>query len=216
MIIRIELHFIETTVIEAYVVLSLLLLIIKEKGMEVMGYITIFFFILFILSLYFQNEKAEHKKKYETEILKEEKIINDYEKVKYLGGHPLVEISNTTDGNLYLLSDEIRYVDFITKKELFRIPLEDIKGCTAETKESITATRILMTGIFAFALKKQKKYVRIEFKNKLSDSNNIIMTNSNVNKIISDINKRRLYLREHYTEKNEENSSRESDDIISI
>ncbi len=168
-----------------------------------MWFFVLIMIILFIISLIHNMDKKNFKENYKKRITNSysstsgksstyQNLKREYNNVKYLGGHPLIDVSKVIDGSLYLLNNEIRYTDNFNKKELFKIPLNDIKNCCMETKESITATRLLLTGIFAFALKKKRKYIRVEFKNELNDTNNLILTANNVNQIISDINKTRL------------------------
>ncbi|MFW6030405.1 MAG: hypothetical protein ACOCRO_09150 [Halanaerobiales bacterium] len=168
----------------------------------------IFMLILLIAWFFWSLNFSNKQKSFINNFKDKHNIVEQFENVKYIGGHPLVSISNTVRGNLYIMEKAITYVDTIKTEELFSISLKDITKCSLETKESITATRMLLTGILAFALKKRKEYIRIQFKNKLNDFDNIIFSYSgNSADIIAKINKQRLKNQEQVEKIEEENKT---------
>lgn len=103
-------------------------------------------------------------------------------------------------GTLYVTPDVVSFWVVEGRKEkIFDIPVSTIKNCTVETKESLTVGRMLLVGLLAWALKKNKQYIRIEFSNELSESNNVVfyaVFNNETAKIIKAINEERLeYIR---------------------
>ena len=94
--------------------------------------------------------------------------------IQYLGGYPLAFSRKKNCGTLYMSKDKIIFWNNDKNETLFEIPVQQIKNCTLETKESLTGGKIVLFRIFACALKKNKKYIRIEFKNELDDFNNVV------------------------------------------
>ncbi|MFC5401498.1 hypothetical protein [Cohnella soli] len=124
-------------------------------------------------------------------------VLFSYKEIWYIGGHPLVDVREVKGGVLHICFDKIVYLNNINAllnplKPIFEIPMESIVVSAVETKESLTVSRILLTGILAFALKKNESYVRIEFNNELGSVSNVILSpNNNVlaSQIVAAINK---------------------------
>lgn len=151
--------------------------------------------IMLAVGSYYSNKRRDSIDKIKSNDRKN--FIKSYDLVDYLGGHPLIDVSKVKEGTLFIFSEKITFADTQNDKELFFIRIDDINNCSVETKESLTATRILLTGIFAWALKKNKSYVRVDFKNQLSNSNNVIFypkTNNNdsASSIVKTINETRI------------------------
>lgn len=76
--------------------------------------------------------------------------------MKYLGGHPCRE--KATTATVTLDDDGIRAR---VLKDFLNVPWSDVKGLSVEGPEQVekrvTVTRLLTTGLFAFALKKKSK-----------------------------------------------------------
>jgi hypothetical protein len=108
---------------------------------------------------------GKNKEKKNNEILTEQGYSVDKKIVsgKYLAGHPEIDnpVNSTTlffiDKKLVIMQTEV----FEEPKKLAEIYFDKISNITIEDKTTIekrvTVTRLLLTGIFAFALKKNKK-----------------------------------------------------------
>lgn len=114
--------------------------------------------------------------------------------IQYLGGYPLAFSRKNHYGTLYMSKDKITFWNDDKNEILFEIPFQQIKNCTLETKESLTGGKIVLFRIFKCALKKNKQYIRIEFKNELSDYNNAVFYSpiTPSEPIIQTINERRI------------------------
>ncbi|MNB98288.1 hypothetical protein D3C75_455360 [compost metagenome] len=125
-------------------------------------------------------------------------VLHTYREVNYLGGHPLVSVGSVNEGALFVAKDKVFYMDSAKNSNvLFEISIDSIIRCSVETKESLTAGRILLVGILAWAFKKYTSYVRIEFLDELKAVSNIVLTptQSNFNQaaeISSNINQIKL------------------------
>lgn len=76
---------------------------------------------------------------------------------------------------------KLSYIEDGTGKELFSIPLEDIVNAQCDTSERLTATRILLTGVLAFALKKKTYYIVITYNDSITETeqNVVFLPSSN-------------------------------------
>jgi hypothetical protein len=76
--------------------------------------------------------------------------------MKYLGGHPCRE--KATTATVTLDDDGVRAR---VLKDFLNVPWSDVKSLEVdgpdEVQRRVTATRLLATGVFAFALKKKTK-----------------------------------------------------------
>lgn len=80
----------------------------------------------------------------------------------YLGGHPLVEKSNTT-ANLSIRDNDLVIKLGALGKQGVTIPLKAITKVSIEDRESISAARVIMTGIIGLFWKKHKEFLKITF-----------------------------------------------------
>lgn len=118
---------------------------------------------------------------------------------KYLGGIPVFTISEPEDmriildnehGNMLIISND--------EKERELIPYSNIKSVTQETKESLSATRILLVGLLAFALKSKTKYYKICYINDIGEEYNVVFESNFSEKYVQKIlNNRYDYLKKH-------------------
>jgi hypothetical protein len=68
-------------------------------------------------------------------------------------------------------------------KVLWTMPYDKIKDIRIDTAENITATRLLLTGIFAFALKKRHNYLVIPFEDEHGMMQNPLFEGIHINDI---------------------------------
>lgn len=130
-------------------------------------------------------------------------VIDTYKDMRYLGGHPLVEVNEIKKGVLLICSDKIIYLNNLDSvlnslNPVFEISIDSINLSAIETKESLTVTRMLLVGILAFALKKNEKYVRVEYMDELGNIHNVIFApvlNSLAPQIAARINQTKLDFR---------------------
>ncbi len=107
--------------------------------------------------LFFYLVKGPEKKRREalrTYISPNENVIHQqHSGISYLGGHPPFG-SPFTDGSMVVTDKRII---FLKNEEagVFGIPYESMTKISMETKESLTATRVILTGIFAPLWKKR-------------------------------------------------------------
>jgi len=144
--------------------------------------------IVFILAFIGLKEKNDFKKKAKQS--GDKHFIDTH----YLGGHP-IETEGTKHGGLLINQEEIKFIKVhsISSGGTFKIDTDDILDCSLETKKSISAKRMLLVGLLAFALKKGKNYVRIKFEHKLGESEVVFNNTKGKNsKIVKEINKVRM------------------------
>ncbi|WP_438496715.1 hypothetical protein [Paenibacillus sp. IHBB 3054] len=138
-----------------------------------MGFLVVVLLIMIIITW-----RDSAKKIANTETGKNElpNILHTYRDVNYLGGHPLVPVGSVNEGTFYISQDKISYMDSTNNsKMLFEIFIVNVKKCSIENKESLTAGRILLVGILAWAFKKNTSYIRIEFYDELGNVSNLIL-----------------------------------------
>jgi hypothetical protein len=56
------------------------------------------------------------------------------------------------------------------EKGIFKIPYDDMVSVSMETKESLTATRVILVGILAPLWKKKEPFVLIQMKNDIGET----------------------------------------------
>jgi len=119
-----------------------------------------------------------------------------YDFIHYLGGYPLANSSNNKYGTLYISENNLSFRNIHKDEGVFEIPMQQIKNCTIETKESLTSGKIIFLKVFACGLKKNRQYIRIEFKDKLNKLNDVIFYSPTIppGSIIKLINENRVNL----------------------
>jgi hypothetical protein len=99
----------------------------------------------------------------------DEKIVYEqHAGVSYLGGHPPFG-APFTDGSMIVTDRSIIFLKDV-EKGIFTIPYEDMVSVSTETKESLTATRVILVGIFAPLWKKKEPFVLIQMKNEIGET----------------------------------------------
>jgi hypothetical protein len=115
--------------------------------------------------------------------------------VKYLGGIQSFIIDKPTDALIIVDTKNIVFVMIDDLKE--QIELNNIKNATVETRESLSASKLVLVGIFAFALKDRTNYLRLTYINDIDEEANAIFEASNGNLIAQTImNKRYQVIKE--------------------
>jgi len=94
-------------------------------------------------------------------IFRKEKVITGPQygvfDAKYLGGHSAYPKQKECKLHVYPTHVEI-------PEMMLKIPYEQIENVQTMTQEKLTATRLLLLGIFAFAAKKKKEYLVITYR----------------------------------------------------
>jgi hypothetical protein len=102
----------------------------------------------------------------------DEKIIDKLNQgVDYLGGHPPFG-KPYREGGIFITDKRVIFSK-ASENRIFSIPYEDIVDISTETKERLTATRVVLTGLIAFAWKKKEKFLLIEFKNDIGETSKV-------------------------------------------
>jgi hypothetical protein len=70
------------------------------------------------------------------------------------------------------------------RRVLWTMPYDKIKDIRVDTAENITATRLLLTGVFAFALKKKHRYLVIPFEDEHGMMQTPVFEGIFINKIL--------------------------------
>jgi hypothetical protein len=80
--------------------------------------------------------------------------------------------------------EQVGLSGFGKRKLLWTMPYDKIKEIRIDTAEKITATRLLLTGVFAFALKKKQHYLVISFEDEHGMMQNPVFEGILINKIL--------------------------------
>lgn len=127
------------------------------------------FLLICLIVMYSSNDKKILKSK-------EEHPNDQYLSTpSYLGGIPTFTSTSPEDVELYINNTIGQVEVFSTKDGISEIiPYIKIKSVTCETKESLSAARMLLFGIFAFALKAKNNYFKITYINDINEEANVI------------------------------------------
>lgn len=109
--------------------------------------------------------------------------------VKYLGGIQSFVIDKPTDCLIIIDNKNTLFVMIDDIKE--HIELNNIKNATAETKESLSVSKLVLVGIFAFALKDKTNYLKLTYINDIGEEANAIFEANNSNLIAQTVMNRR-------------------------
>jgi len=117
---------------------------------------------------------------------------HEYFSLKYLGGHPDISTSNTAS---IIVDDEKIEIEVWPYKA--HIPFADVKTIKIETQEQIknriTATRLLLVGVFALAWKKEEtkvqQYLTIDFVDNINTEFTVVFSGKACARVHSEINK---------------------------
>lgn len=121
--------------------------------------------------------------------------------MKYLGGILQVIAYQPTD-SILIIDESTNSLCFLStegvlgskdgvKDILIRIPLEKIQSISAETKESLSAGKMLLIGIYALALKDKENYLRVSYTNDIGETENALFATSVANVVAQIIMQKR-------------------------
>lgn len=111
----------------------------------------------------------KRQKALQTFISPDEKIVYEqHAGISYLGGHPPFG-APFMDGSMMITDRGIIFLKD-AEKGIFSIPYEDMVSVSIETKESLTATRVILAGILAPLWKKKEPFVLIQMKNDIGET----------------------------------------------
>ena len=138
------------------------------------GMLIIIIFILAIIVFlvlagptYFRNRR-EIEASIQSSLSSDEQIIHKQTLgVNFLGEHPPFGPPSIIGG--MVVTDKGIIFSNVGEKRIFRIPYEDMVNVSTETKESLTATRIVLTGLLAPLWKKERPFILIEMKNDIGE-----------------------------------------------
>jgi hypothetical protein len=116
----------------------------------------------------FVNPSGKKRQKaLENFVSSDEKVIYEqHAGISYLGGHPPFG-ATFTDGSMTITDRRILFLRD-ADQGIFSIPYEDMFSVSMETKESLTATRVILAGILA-PLWKKKPFLLIQMKNEIGE-----------------------------------------------
>lgn len=118
----------------------------------------------------------------------------------YLGGIPSFNITSPCDASI-VLDDNIGIISIVCNDEKELISYNNVKTISNETKESLSALRLLAIGIFAFAFKSKTNYFRITYTNDINEEVTIVFQSNSSPAIVSKIlNHRYNYLQSNINE----------------
>jgi hypothetical protein len=126
-------------------------------------FIVICIFLITVIPAYLKNRK-ELEEDIQSSISNDEKIIHKQTLgVHYLGGHPPFG-SYCENGDMVITNKRIIFSE-VGNKKIFSISYEDMVDISMETKESLTVTRVILTGLLAPLWKKKRPFILIGMKN---------------------------------------------------
>jgi hypothetical protein len=129
--------------------------------------IAIIVFLVQAVPTYFRNRK-EIEASIQSSLSSDEQIIHKQTLgVHYLGEHPPFG-PPSSNGDMVITDKGIIFSN-AGEKRIFKIPYEDMVDISTETKESLTATRIVLTGLLAPLWKKKKPFILIGMKNDIGE-----------------------------------------------
>jgi hypothetical protein len=112
-----------------------------------------------------EERVAEERKKREERVAEERKKREERQQVTYVGGFSGVTGQHLVEMKFEATEVIVENVPLRSqnKKVLWVMPYNKIKSLNIETGERVTATRMLLVGIYAFALKKKDRYLVVSF-----------------------------------------------------
>jgi hypothetical protein len=128
--------------------------------------------IMWLISYLTKGPKKKREEALRTYMSPDENVIHEqHSGIFYLGGHPPFG-SPFMDGSMVVTNKRII---FLKNAEIgiFSIPYESTTKISIETKESLTATRVILTGILAPLWKKKKSFILIGMKNDIGEISNV-------------------------------------------
>lgn len=138
------------------------------------GTLIFIIFIVVIVGLFVKDVPAYLRSKQEIEASIESSLSSDEQiihrqtlGIHYLGEHPPFG-TPSSNGGLVITNKRI-FSSNLTGKRIFKIPYEDMIDISTEIKESLTATRIVLTGLLAPLWKKKRPFILIGMKNDIGE-----------------------------------------------
>lgn len=125
-------------------------------------FIVICIFLITAIPAYLKNRK-ELEEDIKSSISDDEKIIHKQMVAHYLGGHP--PFGPYCENGDMLITDKRIIFSEVGNKKIFSISYEDMVDISMETKESLTVTRVILTGLLAPLWKKKRPFILIGMKN---------------------------------------------------
>ncbi|MGA3198617.1 MAG: SHOCT domain-containing protein [Halobacteriota archaeon] len=104
----------------------------------------------------------------------------------YKGGFAGIAKQQVINMNIGATQVTVQTTAFLApnRRVLWTMPYDKIKDIRIDTAENITATRLLLTGVFAFALKKKHRYLVIPFEDEQGMMQSPVFEGIFVNKIL--------------------------------
>jgi hypothetical protein len=112
---------------------------------------------------------------------------------KYLGGH--AAFAKDAVGKLYLYPAPDNKVVFESRLVNMQIPLSSVTDSKVVTEKELSAGRVLLVGILAFAWKKKTRMLLIEFKDNLGSTQTPVFEPQKVDEVASKLYEMRQQLK---------------------
>lgn len=126
-------------------------------------FIVVCIFLIIAIPTYLKNRK-EVEEHIQSSISDDEKTIHKQTLgVHYLGGHP--PFGPYCENGDMVITDKRIFFSNVGNKKIFSISYEDMVDISMETKESLTVTRVILTGLLAPLWKKKRPFILIGMKN---------------------------------------------------
>jgi len=126
-------------------------------------FIVICIFLIIAVPAHLKNRK-ELEGHIQSSISDDENIIHKQRLgVHYLGGHPPFG-PHCENGDMVITDKRIIFSN-VNNKKIFSISYEDMADISMGTRESLTVTRVILTGLLAPLWKKKRPFILIEMKN---------------------------------------------------
>jgi len=130
-------------------------------------FIVICIYLIIVVPAYLKNRK-ELEEHTQSSISNDEKTIHKQTLgVHYLGGHPPFG-PHSENGDMVITDKRIIFSN-VWNKKIFSISYEDMVDISMETKESLTVTRVILTGLLAPLWKKKRPFLLIGIKNDIGE-----------------------------------------------
>ncbi|WXG39854.1 MAG: hypothetical protein WED07_03355 [Candidatus Freyarchaeum deiterrae] len=112
---------------------------------------------------------------------------------KYLGGH--AAFAKDAVGILYLYPGPDFKVVFESKTVNIQIPLSSVTDSKIVTEKELSAARVFLVGILAFAWKKKNRMLLVEFKDNLGSTQTPVFEPQKVDEVASKLYEMRQQLK---------------------
>lgn len=95
---------------------------------------------------------------------------------QYCGGHPQIVASGLLEADIAIDNSSFA---FLTAGKYVKVSYQSVISASSETEKSLTASRLLTLGIFAFAFKKKDMFLKIDLKDDVVGNIAIIFKTTN-------------------------------------